>query len=73
MARQMISIGDETGKIEEVLKKYADFTEEQLNRTVESISSVIEPLMIVFIGGFVAIILLAVMVPLYSVIGGGEQ
>ncbi len=73
MARQMISIGDETGKIEEVLKKYADFTEEQLNRTVESISSVIEPLMIVFIGGFVAVILLAVMVPLYSVIGGGEQ
>ena len=73
MARQMISIGDETGKIEEVLKKYADFTEEQLNRTVESISSVIEPLMIVFIGGFVAVILLAVMVPLYSVIGAGEQ
>lgn len=71
MARQIISVGDETGKIEEVLKKYADFTEEQLNRTVESISSVIEPLMIVFIGGFVAIILL--MVPLYSVIGGGEQ
>ena len=72
MARQMISIGDETGKIEEVLKKYADFTEEQLNRTVESISSVIEPLMIVFIGVFVAVILLAVMVPLYSVIGAGE-
>ncbi|MFN4220289.1 MAG: type II secretion system F family protein [bacterium] len=68
MARQMVSIGDETGKIEEVLKKYADFQEEQLNRTIESISTVIEPLLIVFVGVFVGIILLAVMIPLYSLI-----
>ncbi|MFN3995290.1 MAG: type II secretion system F family protein, partial [bacterium] len=68
MARQMVSIGDDTGKIEEVLKKYADFQEEQLNRTIESISTVIEPLLIVFVGVFVGIILLAVMIPLYSLI-----
>jgi len=68
MARQMVSIGDETGRIEEVLKKYADFKEEQLNRTIESISTIIEPLLIVFVGVFVGIILLAVMIPLYSLV-----
>lgn len=68
MARQMVSIGDETGKVEEVLRKYADFQEEQLNRTIETISTIIEPLLIVFVGIFVGIILLAVMIPLYSLI-----
>lgn len=72
MARQMVSIGDETGKIDEVLKKYADFQEEQLNRTIETISTVIEPLLIVFVGIFVGIILLAVMIPLYSLITTGD-
>lgn len=72
MARQMVSIGDETGKIDEVLKKYADFQEEQLNRTIESISTIIEPLLIVFVGIFVGIILLAVMIPLYSLITAGD-
>jgi len=68
MARQMVSIGDETGKVDEVLKKYADFKEEELNRTIESISTIIEPLLIVFVGIFVAIVLLAVMIPLYSLV-----
>jgi type IV pilus assembly protein PilC len=68
MARQMVSIGDETGKVDEVLKKYADFKEEELNRIIESISTIIEPLLIVFVGIFVAIVLLAVMIPLYSLV-----
>ncbi|MEN3015216.1 MAG: type II secretion system F family protein [bacterium] len=72
MARQMISVGDETGKIDEVLKAYAEFQEEQLNRTVESISSVVEPLLIIFVGVFVGIILIAVMIPLYGMISAAD-
>lgn len=59
---QMLSVGEETGQTETVLVKIADFYEEEVDALVESLSSIIEPIMIVLMGSMVGIIA-------YSVIG----
>lgn len=63
---QMLSVGEETGQIDTVLVKVADFYEEEVNATIEGLSSIIEPLMIVLLGGMVGLIAASVMGPIAS-------
>ncbi len=63
---QMLAIGEETGQIDTILIKVADFYEEEVGNTIESLSSIIEPIMIVFLGGMVGIIAASVMGPIAS-------
>ncbi|PAX47895.1 type II secretion system F family protein [Brunnivagina elsteri] len=67
MALQMISIGEETGEIDAMLMKVADFYEDEVEQTVKSLTSILEPLMIVVIGGMVATILLSMYLPMFAV------
>ena len=53
---QMLAVGEETGQTDTVLAKVADFYEEEVDTAIESISSIIEPVMIVFMGGMVGLI-----------------
>ena len=62
----MIAVGEETGKTDEVLIKVADFYEEEVDTAINSISSIIEPVMIVFMGGMVGLIAASVMEPISS-------
>ncbi len=61
---QMLSVGEETGQTDTVLVKVADFYEEEVDAAIDSISSIIEPVMIVFMGGMVGLIAASVMGPI---------
>lgn len=63
---QMLSVGEETGQTDTVLVKVADFYEEEVDVAVESISSIIEPIMILVMGGMVGLIAASVMGPIAS-------
>lgn len=63
---QMLSVGEETGQTDQVLVKVADFYEEEVDAAIEAISSIIEPVMIVFMGGMVGVIAASVMMPIAS-------
>jgi type II secretory pathway component PulF len=70
---QMLAIGEETGQIDVILVKVADFYEEEVETVIDGLSSIIEPLMIVVLGGLVGIIAASVMGPIASLsknIGG---
>lgn len=62
----MLAVGEETGQTDTVLAKVADFYEEEVDTAIESISSIIEPVMIVFMGGMVGLIAASVMLPIAS-------
>lgn len=61
---QMLAVGEETGQIGEILIKVADFYEEEVDATVDSLSSILEPIMIVIMGGMVGLIAAAVIGPI---------
>lgn len=61
---QMMAIGEETGETEEILVKVADFYEEEVDAVVESLSSILEPIMIVIMGTMVGLIAASVMGPI---------
>ncbi|MEJ1929177.1 type II secretion system F family protein [Nostoc sp. NIES-2111] len=67
MAIQMISIGEETGELDAMLMKIADFYEDEVEQAVKALTSVLEPIMILVLGGMVGTILLAMYLPLFKV------
>jgi type IV pilus assembly protein PilC len=62
----MMSVGEETGKIDVVLVKVADFYEEEVDAVIDGLASIIEPIMIIVLGGVVGIIAASVMGPIAS-------
>lgn len=64
---QMIEVGEETGKTEEVLAKLADFYEEEVSQITKNLSSIIEPILMLFIGGAVGVFAVSIIQPMYSV------
>lgn len=67
MAIQMISIGEETGEIDAMLMKVADFYEDEVEQAVKALTSILEPIMIVVLGGMVGTILLSMYLPMFAV------
>lgn len=63
---QMLAVGEETGQTDTVLIKVADFYEEEVDATIDSLSSILEPVMIVIMGGAVGFIAVNVMGPIAS-------
>ncbi|HEX3568156.1 MAG TPA: type II secretion system F family protein [Candidatus Saccharimonadales bacterium] len=63
---QMLSVGEETGQIDTVLVKVADFYDEEVAAVINSLASIIEPVMIVVLGGVVGLIAASVMGPIAS-------
>jgi type IV pilus assembly protein PilC len=61
---QMLGVGEETGQIDEVLIKVAEFYEDEVDATVESLSSILEPIMIVVMGTMVGLIAASVISPI---------
>ncbi len=68
MVVQMISIGEETGQLDSMLQKVAQFYESEVDAALEGLTAAIEPVMIVGLGGIVLFILIALWMPLMSVI-----
>jgi type IV pilus assembly protein PilC len=67
MAIQMISIGEETGELDSMLMKIADFYEDEVEQAVKALTSILEPVMIVVLGGIVGTILLSMYLPMFKV------
>ncbi|WP_298470295.1 type II secretion system F family protein [uncultured Psychrobacillus sp.] len=66
LVTQMTAIGEQTGSLDYMLEKIADFYEDDVDRTVDTLKSLIEPLMIVFLAAIVGTIVMAIMVPMFS-------
>tara|TARA_Y100001968_G_C19444758_1_gene764700 strand:- start:2924 stop:4285 length:1362 start_codon:yes stop_codon:yes gene_type:complete len=66
MFTSMFRIGEETGELSEMITKLADFYEDEVSTTVKSLTSIMEPLMIIFVAVFVGIILIAMYLPMFS-------
>ena len=67
MAIQMISIGEETGELDQMLMKVADFYEDEVEQAVKALTSILEPLMIIVLGGMVGSILISMYLPMFKV------
>ncbi|WP_017295610.1 type II secretion system F family protein [Geminocystis herdmanii] len=67
MAIQMMMIGEETGELDSMMMKVADFYEDEVEQAVKALTSVIEPLMMVGIAGMVGTILLSMYLPMFSI------
>jgi len=72
MAVQMISVGESTGALDRMLEKVADFYEMEVETSISSLTKLIEPLVLVILGGTVGGILIAMYLPIFQMAGGGE-
>lgn len=66
MVSQMVGIGEQSGSMDAMLAKVADFYEEDVESAVKAMTSLIEPLMMVFLGGLIAVILVAMYLPIFN-------
>jgi len=77
MVVNMIDVGEETGDLDRMLNKIADIYEEEVDVLVESLISLLEPIMIVVLGGIVGTIVIALFLPMISLLeglsGGGKK
>src|ERR687893_1339871 len=67
MVTQMIGVGEETGALETMLTKVADFYEEQVDAAVKALTSILEPVMIVVVGAIVGFIVISMYMPMFKV------
>jgi type IV pilus assembly protein PilC len=67
MVGHMVAVGEETGQLEHMLSKIADFYETEVDAKVKALTALIEPLMIVFVGGIVGFIVISMYLPMFSI------
>jgi type IV pilus assembly protein PilC len=67
MVVQMIAVGEETGAMESMLSKIADFYDEEVDAAVEALTALLEPMMMVFLGGTVGGLLIAMYLPIFKI------
>jgi type IV pilus assembly protein PilC len=68
MVSQMMKIGEETGELEKMLSKVADFYEDEVDASVQALTSIIEPLMMVGVGVMVGIIIISMYLPMFKML-----
>jgi len=70
---QMISVGEETGKLDESFQFVAKFSEREVDEATKTLTTVLEPLMMIFIGGVVGLVAIAIITPIYSLTQGLQR
>ena len=68
MVTQMISVGEQTGALDAMLSKIADFYDDEVNTAVNTLTSLLEPIMIVFLGGVVGGLVVAMYLPIFKLV-----
>ena len=68
MVIHMLDIGEDSGRLSEMMVKIADFYEQEVDATIKGLTSMIEPLLIVFLGGIVGFIAISIMMPMFKLI-----
>jgi type IV pilus assembly protein PilC len=67
MVAQMVGVGEETGNLDGMLGKVADFYEDEVEAVIKALTSILEPVMIILVGGIVGFIVISMYLPLFSV------
>ncbi len=67
MVVQMVAVGEQTGAMDAMLQKIADFYDDEVDTAVSALTQLLEPLMIVFLGGTVGTILIAMYLPIFKI------
>ena len=67
MVAQMIAVGEETGGLDTMLTKVADFYEDEVAAAVKALTSILEPIMIIFVGAIVGFVVIAMYMPMFKV------
>ena len=68
MVTQMVAVGEETGRLDDMLSKVADFYDMEVENAVEQLTSLLEPIMVVGIGGIVGSVVIGMYLPIFTVI-----
>lgn len=68
---QMVKVGEDSGTMGEMLDKLASFYENEVDQLIKNISTLIEPIIIIFLGFMVMVIILGILYPVYALVGGG--
>ena len=68
MVSQMVKIGEETGELEKMLGKIADFYEDEVDTSIASLTSIIEPLMMMGVGAIIGVIVIAMYLPMFKLL-----
>jgi type IV pilus assembly protein PilC len=66
MVIQMVSVGEETGSLDSMLSKVADFYEDEVNASVKSLTSILEPIMMIGVGAIVGIVVISMYLPIFN-------
>ncbi len=64
---KMVAVGERTGTIDEMLRRTAQYYDDELDNTIQKLTALIEPVLIIFIGGFICIIIVALYLPIFNV------
>jgi type IV pilus assembly protein PilC len=68
MVSQMVKIGEETGELEQMLSKIADFYEDEVDAAIQTLTSIIEPLMMILVGMMVGVIVISMYLPMFKML-----
>jgi type IV pilus assembly protein PilC len=68
MVSQMVKIGEETGELEKMLGKIADFYEDEVDSAINSLTSIVEPMMMILVGCMVGVIVIAMYLPMFKML-----
>ena len=69
MVVQMVAVGEQTGALDTMLNKIADFYEEEVDVAVASLTSLIEPVLMVVVGSMVGVVLISMYLPIFDLAG----
>jgi len=69
MLTQMVGVGEATGTLDEMLEKLADFYDEEVDASVSALLSILEPVLLIFVGGMVGMIIVSMYLPIFSLLG----
>ena len=72
MVSQMVKIGEETGELEKMLSKVADFYEDEVDASIQALTSIVEPLMMVGVGVMVGVIIISMYLPMFKMLSARQ-
>ena len=68
LVSQMVKIGEETGELEKMLDKIADFYEDEVDTSIAALTSIVEPLMMMGVGAIIGVIVIAMYLPMFKLL-----
>jgi len=72
LAIDMVKVGEATGSLDDMLGSVSDFLDEQVETRMQRLLSLVEPMMLVFMGAIIAILLISIYLPMFSMLGSSK-